>query len=128
MRVLLDTHVLLWAAGQPDRLSREAQDLLASPQHQLLFSVASIWEIVIKQALGRKDFRVDPNRLRRKLVENGYAELPILGAHVIALRSLPSIHRDPFDRMLVAQAIDEGLTLLTSDVDVARYQGPIRLV
>jgi PIN domain nuclease of toxin-antitoxin system len=128
LKFLLDTHLLLWAAGQPDRLSNETRDLLASPDNELIFSVASIWEIVIKLSLGRQDFRIDPARLRRRLLENGYSELPILGTHVIAVESLPAIHRDPFDRILVAQASDGALTLLTSDANLARYPGPIQLV
>jgi PIN domain nuclease of toxin-antitoxin system len=128
VKLLLDTHLLLRAAGEPKRLSNETRGLLAAAENQLLFSVASIWEIVIKRALGRQDFRVDAARLRRKLRENGYTELPILGAHVIAVESLPPIHRDPIDRILIAQAAREALTLLTSDAAVARYPGEIKLV
>ena len=83
--------------------------------------LASIWEIIIKHRLGRVDFRVDPGRLRRRLVENGYDELPIAAAHVIGVSALPALHHDPFDRLLVAQAIHEGLTLITADGTVARY-------
>jgi len=121
LKLLLDTHVLLWAAGTPERLSPKLRTLIASPESQLFFSVASLWEIVIKHGLGRSDFRVDASRLRRRLVENGYDELPIAGEHAIAVRSLPHLHEDPFDRMLVAQAISEGLTLITADKAVARY-------
>jgi len=102
--------------------------MLASSDNTLWFSVGSIWEIVIKRGLGRADFRVDPARFRRRLMENGYNELAVLGSHVLAIQSLPAIHRDPFDRILVAQAIDEGLTLLTSDADVAAYPASVRLV
>jgi PIN domain nuclease of toxin-antitoxin system len=128
VNLLLDTHLLLWAAGRPDRLSAEANQLLTSVDNALWFSVGSIWEVVIKHGLGRSDFRVDPGRLRRRLIENGYNELSVLGSHVVALQSLPAIHRDPFDRILIAQAIDEGLTLLTSDAVVAAYPASIRLV
>jgi len=121
LKLLLDTLVLLWAAGTPERLSPKLRTLIASPESQLFFSVASLWEIVIKHGLGRSDFRVDASRLRRRLVENGYDELPIAGEHAIAVRSLPHLHEDPFDRMLVAQAISEGLTLITADKAVARY-------
>ncbi len=128
MRVLLDTHVLLWAAGAPERLTREARDLIENPETELVFSAASLWEVAIKNGLGRDDFRVDPRLLRRGLLENGYTELPVAGLHAVALDSLPRTHKDPFDRMLVAQAQVEGITLLTADRTVARYPGPIRLV
>lgn len=128
MILLLDTHVLLWAAGTPERLSSEARRMLDDPGNDLWFSAASIWEITIKHGLGRPDFRVDVHLLRRGLVENGYVELPITSLHAMATARLPMIHRDPFDRLLVAQAEAEGAMLLTSDGMVARYPGPVRRV
>ena len=128
MKFLLDTHLLLWAAGSPRRLSAQARKLLGDTDHQLFFSSASLWEIAIKRGLGRDDFQVEPGLLRRGLLDNGYQELPISGVHALAIEALPPIHRDPFDRMLVSQALTEGFTLLTSDPAVARYPGPIRLV
>ena len=128
MNLLLDTHILLWAAGQPERLSREALDLLEDRKNQLLFSAASLWEITIKRGLGREDFQVDPHLLRRGLFDNGYHELPITSAHAVAVDLLPPLHKDPFDRLLVAQADTEGALLLTSDDRVAQYPGPIRRV
>jgi PIN domain nuclease of toxin-antitoxin system len=128
LKLLLDTHLLLWAAGEPQRLSTAARALIEAPDNALLFSVASIWEIAIKRGLGRNDFRVDPRVLRRGLIENGYDELPILGEHAVMVETLPAIHRDPFDRMLVAQALAEGVTLLTADERVADYRGPVRKV
>lgn len=128
MKLLLDTHLLLWAAGHAERLSNAAIELIERPDNDLWFSVASLWELVIKRGLGRKDFRVDPRLLRRGLLENGYSELPIASEHAIAVEALPMIHRDPFDRMLIAQAMHEGLTLLTSDRSVAQYPGSIRMV
>lgn len=128
MKLLLDTHLLLWAAGQPNRLSKAARKLIDNPANELLFSAASIWEVAIKSSLGRSDFQVDPRLLRRGLLDNGYTELPILSDHVVALDSLPPIHRDPFDRLLVAQATVEGITLLTADSVVAQYPGPVRMV
>ena len=128
MHLLLDTHVLLWAAGIPDRLSRQAIDLIQDSENHLLFSAASIWEITIKRGLGRSDFRVEPEVLRRGLEENGYDELAITSRHAMAVGHLPTIHKDPFDRVLVAQALTEGLLLLTVDDVVAKYPGPIRLV
>ena len=128
MRLLLDTHLLLWAAGQPDRLSAEAQNLLQDAAHDLMFSVASLWEITIKRGLGRADFRVEPRVLRRGLRDHGYGELPITADHALAVEMLPAIHRDPFDRILVAQVMIEGITLLTSDPLVASYPASIRRV
>ena len=128
MKLLLDTHLLLWAAGHPDRLSVEARAVIDSPDNELLFSPASLWEVVIKRGLGRDDFKVDARLLRRGLLDNGYSELPIVSDHVVAIESLPPIHKDPFDRVLVAQALVEGVTLLTTDALLARYPGPVRKV
>lgn len=128
MKLLLDTHLLLWAAGQPGRLSPAARKLIDNPQNELLFSAASLWEVVIKRGLGRRDFQVDARLLRRGLIDNGYGELPIVSDHVVALESLPSLHKDPFDRILIAQATVEGITLLTTDSLVVQYPGPIRSV
>jgi PIN domain nuclease of toxin-antitoxin system len=128
MKLLLDTHLLLWAAGQPDRLPATARSLIDDPANEPLFSAASLWEVAIKRGLGRADFQVDARLLRRGLLDNGYGELPIVSDHVVATESLPPIHRDPFDRVLVAQATVEGITLLTSDSLVAQYPGPIRTV
>jgi PIN domain nuclease of toxin-antitoxin system len=128
VKLLLDTHVLLWSAGSPERLSADARGLIEANDNALLFSAASVWEVVIKCGFGRDDFRVNPRLLRRGLLENGYSELPIASEHAVAVGGLPPIHRDPFDRMLVAQATIEGITLLTSDATVARYPGPISKV
>lgn len=128
MKLLLDTHLLLWAAGEPRRLSRRARGLIDNPGNELLFSPASLWEVVIKRGLGRADFKVDARLLRRGLLDNGYSELPIVSNHVVAIESLPPIHKDPFDRVLVAQAMVEGITLLTTDPLVSQYPGPIRTV
>jgi len=103
-------------------------DTMGDAENELLFSVASMWEIVIKRGLGRDDFKVDPRLLRRGLLDNGYAELEIASAHVLAIETLPPIHKDPFDRLLVAQAMVEGITLLTADANVARYPGPVQCV
>lgn len=128
MKLLLDTHLLLWAAGQPRRLSKQARTLIDNPDNELLFSAASLWEVAIKRSLGRDDFKVDGRLLRRGLLDNGYTELPIISDHVVATESLPMIHKDPFDRILVAQATVEGVTLLTVDTLVSQYPGPIRTV
>jgi PIN domain nuclease of toxin-antitoxin system len=128
MKLLLDTHLLLWAAGQTEKLSTKARRLLDDRNNELFYSVASLWEIVIKRALERADFRVEPHLLRRGLLDNGYGELAIVGEHTLAVGDLPPIHKDPFDRILVAQARVEGFTLLTSDAQVAKYPGPVRRV
>lgn len=128
MKLLLDTHVLLWAAGDPKRLSTKARKLISDPQNELLFSAASLWEIAIKRGLNRRDFQADPRLMRRGLLDNGYGELPIVSDHVVAIDVLPPIHKDPFDRLLVAQATVEGFTLLTLDPVVAQYPGPIQRV
>lgn len=128
MKILLDTHLLLWAAGQPARLPAKARALLSDARNQLVFSPASLWEIAIKRGLGRDDFQVDPRVLRRSLIDNGYEELAITGEHAVAVDGLPAIHKDPFDRLLVAQSMVEGITLLTTDVLVARYPGPVQVV
>ena len=126
MKLLLDTHLLLWAAIKPDRLSALARSLIENPGNELFFSAASVWEIAIKSGLGREDFDVDPRLMRRGMLDNGYSELPVSSQHAVAVNSLPAIHKDPFDRMLVAQSMVEGITLLTSDPVVAQYPGPVR--
>jgi len=128
LKLLLDTHLLLWAALHPTRLSPAARSLLSDLSNELLFSSASLWEVTIKQGRGRDDFQVDPRLLRRGLLDNGYVELPITGLHALAVGGLPALHKDPFDRILVAQAIVEGITLLTADPVVAQYPAPVRLV
>lgn len=128
MKLLLDTHLLLWAAGDPKRLPKAARLLIEDLENELLFSAASLWEITIKRSLERKDFQVDPRLLRRGLLDNGYSELPITSEHAINIDHLPPTHKDPFDRILVAQATVEGITLLTNDRRLGGYPGPIRRV
>lgn len=128
MKLLVDTHLLLWAASRPSRLSAAARALLGDASHQPCFSAACLWEIVIKGALGRSDFVVDASRLRRGLIDNGYLELPIEGPHTLAVASLPDIHRDPFDRIQIAQARTEGMLFVTSDAMLAGYGDPVRVV
>jgi len=128
VKLLLDTHILLWAAGQPECLPAAARRLLKDPENELFFSAASLWEIAIKCGLGRDDFRVDARLLRRGLLDNGYLELAITSEHAVAIGGLAPIHKDPFDRLLIAQSMVEGITLLTSDPLVARYPAPVRRV
>ncbi len=128
MRLLLDTHLLLWAAGQPERLPAAARALIEDEQNELVFSAASLWEVAIKNGLGRDDFQADARLLRRGLLDNGYQELPISSEHAVAIDGLPPIHKDPFDRLLVAQSMVEGILLLTADPLVAQYPAPVQKV
>jgi len=128
MTVLLDTHVLLWAAGLPERLPPPVRGVIEDPGTDLFYSAASLWEIAIKSGLGRADFNVDPRVLRHRLQIHGYTEVPVVGAHVAAVELLPPIHKDPFDRLLVAQTQIEGLTLWTADAVLGRYAGSIRVI
>jgi PIN domain nuclease of toxin-antitoxin system len=128
VKLLLDTQLLLWAAGKSSRLSELARALIEAPDNELFFSAASLWEIAIKRGLGRPGFQADPRVLRRGLLDNGYSELPVSSEHAVAVESLAPIHKDPFDRILVAQATVEGITLLTADSVVAQYPGPVRWV
>lgn len=128
MKLLLDTHIVLWAAYGPDRLSVRARKLLSDENNTLVFSVATIWEVTIKRSLNRPDFTADPHILRQSLLSNEYGELPIFAKHALGVAALPPIHADPFDRLLIAQAVIEELTLVTSDKNVAQYEGPILVV
>ena len=128
MKLLLDTHLLLWAAEGVKRVPRSARAWIADPENDLFFSAASLWETAIKNGLKRPDFQVDARVLRRGLIDNGYRELPIVSEHAVAIDALPAIHKDPFDRLLIAQASVEGITLLTDDATVAEYPGPVQLV
>jgi PIN domain nuclease of toxin-antitoxin system len=122
MKLLLDTHILLWAAGQPEKLPESARTLLTTPENTLFFSAASIWEIVIKRGLGREDFKVDPLRLRKMLITHGYLELAVTAEHALKIETLSLLHKDPFDRLLLAQARVEGMLLITVDAAILQYQ------
>ena len=126
MRLLLDTHLLVWAMGEPERLPAGCAAMLEDPSNRLVFSVASLWELVIKQALGRPDFNLEPSLLRQALLSGGWQELPIEASHALAVSQLPPLHRDPFDRLLLAQAQVDGLLLLTADSQLSHNPGPVR--
>jgi PIN domain nuclease of toxin-antitoxin system len=128
VKLLLDSHLLVWSSSTSKRLSPAARFLISDPDNVLFFSAASVWELAIKQDSKKHDIQVDARLLRLGLLDNGYNELPVTGDHAVAIRALPLIHKDPFDRILVAQATVEGITLLTADPVVARYPGPIRKV
>lgn len=128
MKLLLDTQILLWVAGQPERLPEAARRLLSSRENELFFSAASIWEVGIKKSLGRDDFLVEPQSLRDALIAEGFIELPITSEHGVRVASLPRLHKDPFDRILLAQALTEGMILITTDERLAKYPGPVQKV
>ena len=126
MQLLLDTHLLVWAMGEPERLAPALVRLLEDPMNTPVFSVASLWELVIKRGLDRPDFRLEPPLLRQALLEAGWRELPVEAHHVLVVGQLPALHRDPFDRLLLAQAQADGLLLITADQHLAQYPGPVR--
>ena len=128
MDILLDTHILLWSVYQTRLLSEETRNILESRSNRLFFSAANLWEITIKKAQDRADFQVDPRPLRETLLLGGFQELQITSEHAMAVGQLPKIHRDPFDRILIAQSAVEGCVLLTVDRKVSQYSGNIRKV
>ena len=128
MRLLVDTHLLLWAAARSRRLPKEARRLLESTTNEVHYSAASLWEIAIKLGLRRTEFQVDLGRLLIALSEMGFLELPVTGAHVERVAALPPVHKDPFDRMLVAQSLSEPLVLLTNDEVLGGYGEVVRVV
>lgn len=122
MKLLLDTHVFLWWVGDDARLSRPARDAISSPENQIFLSVASAWEMAVKEQLGRLKVESELDRfLTEQLQRNAMTVLPIGLAHALRLRTLPLHHRDPFDRMLVAQAQVEDLALVTADTLIRQY-------
>lgn len=124
---LIDTHLLLWAAGDPDRLPSRARAVLDDVTNEILFSAASIWEIAIKASLSRTDFLVEAGPFAAALLTHGYLELPVSSVHAARVQSLPPHHRDPFDRILIAQADIQQVTLLTHDEQLRSYQGPVEV-
>ena len=128
MRILPDSHILAWFAEDDLNLTPEMRTILEDEDNSLYFSSASIWELMIKRALNRRGFNIEPRVLHRALLDNGFEEVTVSAKHAFALETLPAIHKDPFDRILIAQAMSEGMLLLTSDEAIAQYNGPIRLV
>ena len=128
MRLLVDTQLLIWATARSALVPEGVRTLLLDAGNTPMFSVVSIWEVAIKNGLGNPDFQVDPAVLRRGLLDAGYQEVPVTGPHAVAVTPLQRIHKDPFDRMLVAQAIIEGAVLLTTDATLERYGTPVRRV
>lgn len=128
MRLLLDRQLLLWGGSLSETFVLRGPPAIEDPPDELHFSAASVWEVAIKSGLGRSDFQVDARLLRRGLLDNDYGELAITSEHAVAAGGLPPLHRDPFDRLLVAQAMVEGTVLLTGDPLVAQYPAPVRRV
>lgn len=128
MKILLDTHLLIWLVGASERLSFTARQAIEDVRNELFFSAASIWELSIKHSTGRARLELPPELLYRQLLDGGFIEVPVTATHGLAVTELEPIHKDPFDRILIAQATSEGMLLLTSDETIARYNGPIRLV
>lgn len=121
MRILLDTHVLLWVLGEPDRLDQETREILETGAGEVLFSAANIWEIAIKSRLGRADFAFLPGEIARAARDSGFIELPVGSKAAAYAAELPLLHRDPFDRLLVAQAITEPAIFYTADQRLPAY-------
>ena len=128
MRFLLDTHLLLWSVAASRKVPRGVRELLVDPRNAVLYSAASTWEIAMKSTLDREDFRVDLTRLLRAVVETGFVELPVTSAHAVRVATLPDLHKDPFDRLLIAQALTEPAILLTNDAQLGPYGAPVRVV
>jgi PIN domain nuclease of toxin-antitoxin system len=125
LNLLLDTHIALWAIADSPRLSQQARQLIEAPTNQLWVSAASIWEIAIKHSLGRGDMPVSSENALRYFLDSGYQILPIEAQHAVAVENLPGHHQDPFDRILVAQAMTEPMRLMTHDPIVALYSDTI---
>jgi PIN domain nuclease of toxin-antitoxin system len=123
MRALIDTHALLWALSEPKRLPDKVRDILVGPEHSIYVSAATLWEICIKVAL--KKLSAKPHDILQEVSSLGFEELPVYSRHTLRLLELKAHHRDPFDRMLVAQALEEGLTLISHDPALSRYEAPI---
>ncbi|MBX3482339.1 type II toxin-antitoxin system VapC family toxin [Phenylobacterium sp.] len=128
MKLLLDTHVLVWAFVQPHRLSPATRNLIDDPLNEPAFSAVAIWELTIKRTLGRPDFNVDPHVLHREALDSGYQELAVTSAQAMGVQLLPYLHRDPFDRLMLAQAVAEGMIFLTADHLILQYGQPSRAV
>ena len=128
MRLLLDTHLLLWALAEPEKLGTEVRALIEDPENEVLFSVASIWEMAIKAGLGRPDFTMRPEEVARGAIEAGFTELPVRAEAAARVADLPPHHSDPFDRLLVAQAMAGPMRLYTADPLLPPYSELVTLV
>lgn len=121
MGYLLDTHIVLWLANSPDKINASVKSILKNIDYDIYFSAVNFWEIAIKNQLDKSNFQVDSVKLYEQMLEHGFIELPVLSKHTLVLESLPNHHKDPFDRLLVAQTLDENLTLITHDSSIWKY-------
>jgi PIN domain nuclease of toxin-antitoxin system len=127
-RLLLDTHLLIWASSSPEKLSQEAKAQIVATENQLFFSTVSIWEVSIKSALQKEGFHINAKHLYRGLLRAGYQELCMSADHALATEQLPLLHKDPFDRLLLAQATTEGMMLMSADTQLHAYAHPVMAV
>ena len=121
MAYLLDTHIIIWLAHSPEKLSETVRQILMDKKQKVYFSTASIWEIAIKSALNKDNFQINATHLYRHLLNNSYLELPITAEQCLKVGELPQIHKDPFDHLLITQAISHNLTLISCDKSIAKY-------
>ena len=128
MRILLDTHILLWVLSTPERLRDPDRAAILDPANEILFSAVNIWEIAIKAAQRRPDFLARPERVANEARDIGFIERPVLSSTAARIADLPLLHRDPFDRLLVAQAIAEPALLYTSDARLLGYSELVRRI
>ena len=128
MKLLVDTQLLIWVTLKPEKLSSVVQAQFDDANNQLWFSVTSLWEVAIKRGRNHANFTIEAGALRESLFDAGFQELPIQSNHIFSLTGLPHIHKDPFDRLILAQAIAENMVLLTTDHVLASYPGPIKLI
>ena len=128
MKFLVDTHLLIWAATDPDKLSATAKSYIAEESNQLFFSSASIWETSIKAGLGKSNFTLNPSLFYKSLLKNHYIEIKVSSLHATGVSKLPQIHRDPFDRLFISTARWENMTLLTNDDRLSSYGSNVEFV
>jgi PIN domain nuclease of toxin-antitoxin system len=128
MRLLVDTHVLLWAIAEPRKLPKPSHAMLQAAENEVLFSAASIWELAIKLQIGRLIIPLALDALTEAAKKMGFSELPVSAAHAARVKGLPLYHRDPFDRLLIAQAIHEPARLLTADAIMAQYSSLVDVI
>ena len=128
MRILLDTHVLIWSLHHVERLPSDLCEALSRRENDVYFSAASIWEIAIKTALRRFDFNYRPDDIAAAARETGFAELPVSASQASQVAYLPPIHGDPFDRLLIAQALSMPATLVTANAVLSAYSELVRVI
>jgi PIN domain nuclease of toxin-antitoxin system len=125
MKLLLDTQMLIWLLYWPDILPPNAGEIISDEKNDLFFSPASLWEVSIKHSQNKPDFQLNARLMQENLLDKGCLEVPITSSHTISAGELPLLHKDPFDRLLIAQALIENLSLLTSDEKIAEYPASV---